>query len=281
MPATTLRIPLKNLGQPRRQRGVTLVELMVGLFIGLMVVGVAGAALMASRGISGTVSDAADIQQQAAYAMRVIGQQARQTGSLYLNLNTNSVTGGSETETLAPVGIELTGNTSNVMDGDDSALNISYTRYTEPTFTGIDPVSHSRNCVGAPSETGANADDESIDNNFSLSGTNLLCGGNGATAQPIVGNVRDFQVRYLLQDGASTPGEPTISYVDADGVDGNWDRVQGIEVCLVLFGDERIDIPTGSTYNGCDGTAQSYTDNRMHLLFRNVFQLRSQGLMPG
>lgn len=270
---------MKNIGQPRHQRGVTLVELMVGLFIGLMVVGIAGAALMASRGISGTVSDAADIQQQAAYAMRVIGQQARQTGSLYLNLNTNSVTGDSETETLAAVRIELTGNTDDVVSGDDSELNISYTRYTEPTFTGPDPISHARNCVGAPSETGANSDDESIENNFSISDTNLLCGGNGATAQPIIGNVRDFQVRYLVQD-KSNLGNPSIAYLAADDV-SDWDDVQGIEVCLVLFGDERIDIPADSSYKGCDGSDKAYTDNKMHLLFRNVFQLRSQGLMRG
>lgn len=58
---------------------------MVGMAIGLLVVAVAMGALMVSRGISGTVSDASGIQQQGAYILRVIGQQLRQTGLLYLN----------------------------------------------------------------------------------------------------------------------------------------------------------------------------------------------------
>ena len=55
---------------------------------------------------------------------------------------------------------------------------------------------------------------------------------------------------------------------------------------LVLFGTERIDLPEGASYTGCDGsTAVNITTlaaprtNRMHYVFRNVFQLRSQGLI--
>ena len=43
---------------PHAQRGVTLIELMVGIAIGLLVVAVAMGALMVSRGVTGTVSDA-------------------------------------------------------------------------------------------------------------------------------------------------------------------------------------------------------------------------------
>ncbi len=51
---------------PRYQQGVTLIELMVGIALGLMVIAVAMVALMTSRSISGTVSDASAMQQQAA-----------------------------------------------------------------------------------------------------------------------------------------------------------------------------------------------------------------------
>ena len=63
---------------------------MIGLTIGLIVIGVAMGALLISRGVSGTVSDASGIQQQASYAMRVIGTQLRQAGSLRLNLSPNT-----------------------------------------------------------------------------------------------------------------------------------------------------------------------------------------------
>ena len=80
---------------PQTQRGVTLIELMVGITIGLLTVAVAMGALMIARGIWGTVSDAGTIRQQAAYAMGVIGLQLRQAGSLRLNVDP----GSSATET--------------------------------------------------------------------------------------------------------------------------------------------------------------------------------------
>ena len=74
-------------------------------------------------------------------------------------------------------------------------------------------------------------------------------------------------------------------YTNSAGV-ADWNRVQGVEVCLVLFGTERIDVPAGGvSYTGCDGNAVDITaltgnrTNRMHYVFRNVFQLRSQGLI--
>ena len=71
------------------QKGVTLIELMVGITLGLLVIATATGALMASRGISSTVSEATTLQQQASYAFRVIGQQIRQAGSMQLDLNPN------------------------------------------------------------------------------------------------------------------------------------------------------------------------------------------------
>ena len=88
----------------RNQRGVTLIELMVGITIGLLTVAIAMGALMVSRGVSGTVSDASIIQQQAAYAMRVIGLQLRQAGSLRLNLDPG--TAAAESGYLIPAAFE-------------------------------------------------------------------------------------------------------------------------------------------------------------------------------
>ena len=107
-------------------------------------------------------------------------------------------------------------------------------------------------------------------------------------AQALINNVADFQVRYLVQ--ASGGGDPTMRFVKAENVI-NWGAVQAVEVCLVLYGNEPINLPDGSTYAGCtpddeDGsydvpmsTLTGAQKNRMHLAFRNLFQLRSQGLI--
>jgi type IV pilus assembly protein PilW len=289
---------MKTLKTPRRQRGVTLIELMVGLVIGLMVVAAAMAALMVSRSISGTVSDASGIQQQAAYAMRSIGGQLRQAGSLFLNPE-DPITGTS-TDPLSAVVFETdaipTDNTilafkqENTIKSDSSTgdITIAFRRYKDAVYSGSTATALARNCVGGPAD---NSKDEAIQSIFSFNSSKneLHCGGNGEISQPIMQNVAQFQVTYAEQ--IFDPAGTTVKYVDAAGVT-DWRSVQGVQVCMVLYGNESINMPSGSEYTGCDdkdGDGQPDKEdmtsltgvrkNRMHLTFRNTFQLRSQGLL--
>ncbi len=284
--------PRKALLTPSRaQRGFTLIELMVGITIGLLTIAVAMGALMVSRSISGTVTDTSGIQQQAAYAMRVIGLQLRQAGSIRLNMNPSSVI--AQDLYIAPVGFEATAAASGSAKGfnpstdtisgtnSPATITLGYRRFTEPVFSNAAEQTLARNCVGGPD--GANAD-QRLESVFQLTGSELQCSGNSAAAQSIVQNVANFQVRYLLQDTVSSLGSPTIQTVDATGVGSNWGRVQAVEVCMVLYGVEAIDLPAGSNYTDCNGTAVDMSTltgaraRRMHAVFRNVFQMRSQGL---
>lgn len=272
-----------------RQHGVTLIELMVGIAIGLLTIAVAMGALMVSRGVSGTVSDASSIQQQGAFAMRVVGLQLRQTGSLRLNLNPGIVTAAEPY--LAPAVFETKSGQfdptvpTGILEGKDSPaatefkLAVRYSSYTEPLFVG-GTQSQARDCLGA------NPDPTLLESKFRLENNELVCAGAGSiAAQALVQNVATFQVRYLLQDNTSTPGSSTLKSVDAAGVGVDWARVQGVDVCLVLYGTERIDLPTGSNYTDCDGTTVDMSTltgaraRRMHVTFRNTFQMRSQGLI--
>ena len=254
------------------QAGLTLIELMIGLAVGLLVVAVATVSLLGSRSVTGAVSDISGIQQQAAYVMRTFGTQLRQAGSLYLDLGLDA---DGEGEITSATAFQLRGSTDTAIAENNGSVTIRFTGYEEPTFANAGPIS--RNCLGAPGSipAGTTASIESI---FTLNGTDLRC-----NDQPIAQNVAAFQVRYLLQ--GTDQDDPTMLYTNSAGV-ADWNRVQGVEVCLVLFGTERIDLPEGASYTGCDGsTAVNITTlaaprtNRMHYVFRNVFQLRSQGLI--
>lgn len=273
----------------RQQSGATLIELMIGIAIGLMTIAVAMGALMASRGASGTITDANDIQQQASHAFRVIGQQLRQAGSLRLNLAPQK-NPGDPIEITDPVAFETKTSDFNpatdTISGMDSPgsgefkLISSYRNYTEKSFSSATPVSLLRDCLGEQSS----AKPTIIQNRFFLdtSKNEIHCNG-----QPLVGNVAEFEVRYILQADAAT-GSPTLQYVDATTAASNWSRIFGAEICLVLFGKESISMPNGSSYTACDGsnvnisptgTLAASRKNKMHMLFRSVFQLRSQGLI--
>ena len=292
---------MKTLQIPPRQSGVTLIELMVGLAIGLLVVAVAMGALMVSRGISGTVSDASGIQQQGAYILRVVSQQLRQTGSLYLNPDP---AGGTSTDVLSPVAFEIkadavgSGNSfvqEESLTGAGTSVTTAFRRYQDNVFLADNATSTTigtdflaRNCVGAP---GNSSTDQRVESIFTFDSTKneLQCGGNGTAAQPIAQNVAQFQVTYMMQT-TDAAGNTTVQYVKgsdmpAAATDPTWRRVQGVQVCLVLYGSEPVDMPAGSSYTDCAGTSVNMTTltgerkNRMHLLFRNTYQLRSQGLL--
>lgn len=280
----------------QNQRGISLLELMVGITIGLLVIAVAMVGLIASRNLSGTVSDASLLQQQASYIFRVIGQQVRPAGSLYLNLKQ---TGASSSQNAAttPVAFETTATASSggnsytpktdSLSGTATQLTVGYRRFKEPVFTHKSEQTLARNCLGGPAVT---ATDQSFVNVFTTSGTDLRCTGN-STTQPIAGNVANFQLRYLQVSGQNT-GSPKVQYVDANAAKADWSRITGVEVCLVLYGDEMIDMPTDpitgagiSTYRDCDGKEVNLASlsaprtNRMHMVFRNTYQLRSQGVL--
>lgn len=282
----------KNLALLNRQQGVTLVELMVGMTVGMLVVAVSMGALMLSRGVSGTVSDASMIQQQAAYAMRVIGTQMRQAGSLRVNMayDPSAVVEPEQARVAVETSAPASGTfnsfdpSQDTIKGSAASVTVGYRRYTEQ-LTSASSASQSRNCVGGPSDT--TSSDARLESLFSFDAASaeLRCGGNGTAAQAIVNNVANFQVRYLLQDN-TTGGDSKIKTVDITGVgSSDWSKVQGIEVCLVLFGSELIDMPSTSTYMDCSGSTVNMTTlsgsraKRVHMVFRNVFQLRSQGLL--
>ncbi|MFN7857420.1 MAG: PilW family protein [Acidovorax sp.] len=290
--------------RPNTQRGVTLVELLVGITIGLLTIAVAMGSLMVSRGVTGSVSDVSDLQQQASQAFRVIGSQLRQTGSVRLKLSATKLDSDTSPPLVGePVAFETDftdgANTFTLaidsLSGLDSPsateykLTTGYRNYTEPVYLRADPTAPAgpesvlRNCLG---EGGAPA---LIQSQFVLNvATNeLRCAANGQV-QPIVRNVANFQVRYLMQTAAGT-GNPNLRYVNAATVGApgtpGWAQVFAVEVCLVLYGTERLDMPAGSNYTDCDGaTAVDMTtlaaprDGRMHMVFRNIYQLRSQGL---
>jgi type IV pilus assembly protein PilW len=66
------------------------------------------------------------------------------------------------------------------------------------------------------------------------------------------------------------------------GAGGNWRNVYAVEVCMELVGDEIIDLPKNgqgpdSRYTDCSGRSALF-NGRLHMVFRNTFQLRSQGM---
>ena len=274
---------LFHVSAARKEAGMTLVELMVGVVIGLLVVGVAAAGLMASRRASGAVGDATQLQQQASYAFRILGQQIRQAGSMELNLDvektpgsTNPLSAGSK------VGFRVDYTQwDQIISGKDNpgsseyALTVGYQNYFEDQLDASSSATLFRDCLG---EGGSQISGvyPRIVNRFVVRNGALVCNGATGSTQEIIRNVNDFRVQYYVQSDAET-GTPKLKKLKAEDVT-KWSEVVALEVCLDLVGDVAVDLPATSTYRNCAGADVGY-GGRIHQVFRNVFQLRSQGVL--
>lgn len=292
------RCAQQRMARPTRIKGATLIELMVGIAIGLLTVAVGLGALLVSRGISGTVSEASSLQQQAAYAFRVMGQQIRQAGGLELNLNPNfaAIATAGTSAALTPVAFDAPDpagvrpsfdRAKSTVQGKDNpssteyALTVGYQNYQEtihpiPPATTASAQYQLRDCLGEnPVATAAAV----VQSSFKLAAGELVCAGIGGKAQAVIQNVTGMSVSYLLQDpAAALTGLPTIKYTDAAGVAASargWADVYAVEVCLELTGTEVID-SVKTKYTQCDGTSAD-RGNRLRMVFKNTFQIRSQG----
>ena len=293
-PACLRRQPWR--GAPARlQSGMSLVELLIGLALGMVVVIIAITALFTSRGLSVSTTDTARLQQQADYVFRVIGQQVRQAGSLELDLG-NMGTGISKP--LAEVVFDpknlyhragmVTGT------GTDNApvLNLSFQNVPEEiykddgsgnTHQGFQMLNCLATAPGGrnPSNPATVAQNNpAVSSAFKLDSSKkeLVCevnqAGGGTDKQAIARNVVGFNVKYLVQSKSGSQFK--MQKVAASAV-SKWEEVFGLEVCLDIISDERLPMLT-QNYTDCFGASQSQ-GGRRHLVTRHTWQLRSQGVL--
>ena len=274
---------------PQRQSGMTLIELMVGIAIGLMAIATALGALIVARGLAGTTNEASTLQQQAAYISRALGMQLRQAGAIQLSLNFSAPESSDPGTAFDKVAFLTTGTSNPSILGDVSAsqnnLTTRYQNYQERLYSTTSPGWQAgtlfSDCAGG-STGGSVINAFRFKNGIGGSVGSLACAGSAGTYQPVADNMLQFVTRYIYQTGTAT-GTPLLQTLttaqvlaqSASSQRERWAPVVAVNVCFVLTGTERIDTD-GGTYVDCEGASKSM-GNRLVMVFRNTFQVRSQG----
>ena len=238
---------VQNSSSRLRQAGMTLIELLVAITIGLFIIGAALMVFQSTSGIGQQISELAQVRQEGAHAFRVIGKQAREAGSVepnYIAVNNtfrfDPITWISATPISTwtpPVGSDF--------------LSISQQLQSSPSYTA-----RVRNCLGESVTSAQRRSD------FYLNNGNLMCEtGSNPGGQPIISNVSAFKVRYRVRSSGTTKQFVTTPT--------DWALVDAVEVCLDLIGTKTT--PTaGANYTNCDGNSVS-RGNRLHVVQRNLF----------
>lgn len=258
---------------PHRQAGLSLIELLVGLTLGLLILASALATILLSHQLTTTVTEASQMQQQASYAFRVIGQQLRQAGGREFQDHGNPY----EPVIFRPIAIAYQAVSGGDFGGDLPAqLSLAYEHAAKPAYplAGNAPALRQlmRNCLGDQAGSG---DLALIISHFQHRDQQLVCAGASGLTQPIISGVQDFQVRYLVSqaDASGRPNRFTYrrSYAPEPGPS---EQLEAVEVCLELQGELRLP-GLGAEYQDCRDTPAALADRR-RMVFHHIFYLPSR-----
>jgi type IV pilus assembly protein PilW len=252
--------PSRCLGAGRvrpREQGVGLVDLLVGLAIGLLVSLAALGSLTQSRLLASAVDESTRMQLDAATALRILGHQLTQAGAPVL-VDTAGGTVRIQRENADNPGGWISGTDGSGHSAD--TLSVAYL---------VDATADARDCLGQ-SPAGA-----VVRSSFRPVGQELQCLGSAArpTYQGIAVGVEDFQVWYGVRE------DSTLQYRTANAVT-HWSMVTTVQVCLVMVGEKRTHPGTAAPAPGCRAGTLKPQDGRLRRVFRQVFALRHSGLAP-
>lgn len=252
-----------------RQAGASLIELMVGLTIGLFVLLAAIGTLVLTRTSGTVVADSSAMIAQGNNAMRLVAFHLRQSGAIEVQPIDPALPPGDRRYTFSDAfngnngaGLVVQGTEGGA--GPDT-LTISY----ENRGAAI-----TRDCLGQQTAAGL----PRVQNRFSLTNNTLDCLGSGnANAQPVADNVEDFQVLYWVQQGAAPNQTQFRRQADQVVAAGGWANVVAVDVCLQMRGEmSNHPVIAGTTFLNCrDGNTAH--DGRQRQIFRSTLYLRNQG----
>ncbi|NVM90735.1 PilW family protein [Variovorax sp. SG517] len=262
--------------QGLRQAGLTLVEFLVALVIGMLVVLASVATMLGVRSVAMAGDDVNALNQSSALAFRLLGQQIRQagytpidaTGPLYHfdvdpGRSTN-LTG--EPAFFAIKGVESPGGSAN------DRLKIGYAPNPDhfKDCLGQEPGRNSGGKYDA-ADPAAPGSARLITSEFSVADGALRCQGSGNTKpQPVIDGVERFDVMYGVSAGVGS--RQVVRYVRADQV-AEFASVRTVRVCLQLAGTSRNN--PGGSHVDCDGKPRASSDGRLRRVYTAVFSLRN------
>lgn len=252
------------------QRGVTLVELMVAMVIGLIITAGVLNVFTSSKQSYRTVQASSELQENARYAMEVLQQNLRQAGFVrnsweptgaQINVIDNPVDGAQSSD-----GVAGTSDTITVrFQADEDCIGQATTTATTPNFLAV--------------------------NTFSVNANNELICTAGGNTQPLVENVLNMQVLYGVDVDSNRVAD---RYEPASSV-SDWTQVVSARIGLLMANRENSvttapisfdnvttnpslelfnqDADTVAEVFGATNTA---SDNRMYKVFTTTVTFRNR-----
>lgn len=274
------------------QRGLSLIELMISLVIGLVVVGAVLVSIMGASKSGAFENAYAQMNEDAQIGLTMLSRDIQMAGysepTALVNTGTlpapvyvltfgNLATAifGCDTDFANPVAATVACGT-----GVNAAIETSYQADTQSTVaTG-----------GAPSDCLGNAIAGAapfiVRNRYYIAAGNsgrpeLYCAGVGGSGQPIIENIESMQILYGMQLAAAP--RQVVRYVNAAAIAGvgaaEWNNVVSVRICLLVRSAEPV-LNTGGEdelkYLDCAGASQTSNDRYLRRAYFTTSTVRAR-----
>lgn len=247
-----------------RQRGFTLVEIMVALVISLFLLAGLIQILTSSRQVYRVQDGLARIQENGRFGMDFITKSVREAG--YPAISDKPSVNYGKFDGTAIRGEEGT-------SGAPDTITLSFDASTDCLGNDTLTVSVPGGSVGRTV------------NRFFLENNSLKCKTFNPTdypstltlrqTQPLIDNVEDMQILY----GIDRSGDQAANqYVNAKAVNDNndWNNVVSVRVCLLVRSVEDNLVNEKLSYQDCNGNSKTPTDRFVRRIFISTINLRNR-----
>lgn len=254
-----------TMGPRFRQQGLSLIELMVAMGLGLLLVFGIGTIYVGSKQTYRMQEANARVQETGRFALEAIGRSLRQAGAdANITANVTAIT------------LECSPPTCTAINGTNGA---STDTVTVQFYAGLDEDNGgnwgARDCTGGF----ANAD-TLVTNAFSVNGTDLRCTGSVGGAQPLVSEIEDLQILYGVDNAGA---DQSADIYTAAPTAAQWPNVVTAKVCVMVRSEEQGLATSGQRPLDCaralgtaTGQAPQVNDTRLHRAFVATFNLRNR-----
>ncbi|BBH10879.1 PilW family protein [Chromobacterium haemolyticum] len=217
----------------RHERGMTLIELMVALTLGLMVVLVVGQVFYSNKTVFRSQAAQAEVQEKGRFALRWVSEQLRQAGYVDTTRLANGLASNFpiSNPTFASAGTVLL----------EASGTLNYRFYGNGDNQIVD-------CQGSPVAS-------AVITNFAIARTAsdvMTCTSAGSTSTVLSG-VKQLVLMY--GEDLSTPADNVPDIYRSAASVANWMNVHVVQVCILVESDTQYTAPSGYSVTDCNGSA--------------------------
>lgn len=238
-----------------RQKGLSLIELMVAMILGLLLVLVIGNVYLAGRQSFRDQDESARVQETGRFVLDMISRVVMETGRADISPDNTLLTYAG----ISGAGLALDG--TNGAGGTPDTLIVRYSS-----------ANAEWDCQGT-NTNGSSAAPVVVTQTLTVAGDNLQCGSNiSGINRSIASNVEDFQVTF----GLDNDGDGSVDQYVLPST-ANAPNARAVRVCVLIRTGIGVS-PGGQQYLDCNGATVTAAagDTRMRRAFTKVIGLRNR-----